>query len=360
MGIGKSLVALCLSLTLLPLTSAWAQKSYDILELPAVPSELATKSLIMAIHRYHDRYFAVGHRGHILYSDDGENWTQAQVPVRSTLLDIHFPTPELGWAVGHEGVILHSADGGKTWVKQYDGLRYGNEGLELYTRLVEEDPENEDYPFLVEEMEFAISQGADKPLFKVRFHDENYGHALGAYGMILRTEDGGKNWRHVLHNTENYSFYHVFDFAPLPGGSRFFMSGEAGLFMIGDIEEDNAVLVENVPWEGSFFTSAAAGDGAIVLGGLRGRMFRTADEGVNWEEVKKPPTSSMVESVVLDDGRMVFAGIAGELLVSTDQGRSFNFLPVRTGNRIYTVEQGPEGSLLVGGPAGIQKVALPQ
>ena len=360
MGIRRTLVTLCFSLLMAPWMTASAEKSYDVLELPAVPSELAARSLIFAIHKYHDRFYAVGHRGHILLSDDGENWIQAEVPVRSTLLDIHFPTPELGWAVGHEGVILHSTDGGKTWSKQYDGLRYGEEGLAYYSRLAQETPENEDFPFLVGEMEFAISQGADKPLFKVLFHNENFGHALGAYGMILRTEDGGKNWEHVLHNTENDSFYHVFDFAALPGGSRFFMSGEAGLFMIGDIDAASAVLIENVPWEGSFFTSAATAEGAVVLGGLRGRMFRTEDEGASWEEVQKPPTSSIVASTVLDDGRLVFAGIAGELLVSSDGGRSFNFLPISTGSRIYTVSEGPEGSLLAGGPAGIKKLQRPQ
>ena len=253
MGIRRTLVTLCFSLLMAPWMAVSAEKSYDVLELPAVPSELAARSLIFAVHKYHGRFYAVGHRGHILFSDDGENWTQAEVPVRSTLLDINFPTPELGWAVGHEGVILHSADGGKTWVKQYDGLRYGEEGLAYYSKLAQENPEDEDFPFLVGEMEFAISQGADKPLFKVLFHNESFGHALGAYGMILRTEDGGKNWQHVLHNTENDSFYHVFDFAPLPGGSRFFMSGEAGLFMIGDIDAATAELIENVPWEGSFF-----------------------------------------------------------------------------------------------------------
>jgi len=98
----------------------------------------------------------------------------------------------------------------------------------------------------------------------------------------------------------------------------------------------------------------------VVLGGLRGKMYRTADEGLTWAEVQKPPSSAMVDSAVLGDGRLVFSGIAGDLLVSSDDGNSFNYLPVSSGNRIYTVEQGPPGTLLVGGPAGIQKLKLPQ
>lgn len=360
MGIRRALIGIMFAGLLAPLAATTSAKSYDVLELPAVKSDLAAESLIYTIRQFHGRFYATGHRGHILFSEDGISWDQANVPVRSSILDVHFPTPELGWAVGHEGIILHSTDGGKNWVKQYDGLRYGAEGFAYYSRLAEEDPENEDYPFLVEEMQFAVEQGADKPLFRVFFHSPTFGHVFGAYGMMLKTEDGGENWVHVLETTENDSFFHVFDFALLEGKQRFFLSGEAGLFMIGDADAETAKLVETVPWEGSFFSSAASSSGAIVLGGLRGRMFRTEDEGQSWEEVQKPPSSSIVASTLLNDGRLLFAGIAGEILVSTDDGKSFNYLPVSSGDRVYAVVQGPEGSILVGGPAGIQKLALPK
>jgi photosystem II stability/assembly factor-like uncharacterized protein len=335
-------------------------EAYDVLELPAVPSALASRSLIFSIHKFGDRYFAAGHHGHILFSDDGgDTWTQAGVPVRSSLLDIHFPTPELGWAVGHEGVILHSSDGGKTWVKQYDGNRYGSEGLAYYQKLAAEDPDNEYYDVLVGEMEFAIEQGADKPFFRVFFLNAEQGYAMGAYGMSMVTFDGGEHWEHNLHRFENDSFYHVFDFAPLPEPGTFFLSGEAGLFMVGNVQERTGKRIHSVPWEGSFFTSAAASDGAIIMGGLRGRMFRTEDIGDTWTVVEKPPTSSIVGSTRLEDGRLIFVGIAGEILVSEDDGDSFSLVPISSGDRIYTVAEGPTGTLLVGGPRGIKKLTLP-
>ncbi len=361
MKLREVLLAVLLAVTVAPWSVSYAAK-YDVLELPAVPSELASKSMIFAIRQYGDRYFAVGHQGHILYSDDGgDSWTQAEVPVRSTLLDIYFPSPELGWAVGHEGVILHSGDGGKTWVKQYDGIRYGLEGKAYYEEMAAADPNDTLFPYLVGEMDFAISQGADKPLFKIRMHTTTSGHALGAYGMILRTEDGGENWYHVLHHMENDSFYHYFDYAQLPGKRMFFLSGEAGLLMVGDgtVETPGAKMIYSVPWEGSFFTSVDATDDAIVLGGLRGRMFRTTDVGHTWAVVEKPTTSSLVDSTRLANGNLVFVGIAGEILISTDEGYTFAMLPLRSGGRIYTVAEGPEGTLLVGGPHGIQKLNLP-
>ncbi len=345
-----------------------AALKYDVLELPAVPSALASKSLIFSISKHGDRYFATGHHGHILYSDDGgDSWNQAQVPVRSAILDIDFPTPELGWAVGHEGVILHSTDGGKTWVKQYDGNRYGKEGLAYYQQLAQANPDNELYRTLIEEMEFAVSQGADKPFFRVAFQSPTHGYALGAYGMVMETKDGGNTWVPVLEKIQNDAFYHIFDFAPLAEEGKVMASGEAGLLLEIDLNQEVGKKLENVPWEGSFFTIVDAADGSLVIGGLRGNMFRTQDNGATWTPVKKGLSSAIVDSIRLADGSLIAAGIGGEVLVSKDNGASFAPLPVTTGGQIYTtsgriyaVVEGPPGTILVGGPSGIHKVKLPQ
>jgi photosystem II stability/assembly factor-like uncharacterized protein len=360
MALRKALFGILLLVaTLAPAAFSYA-KTYDVLQLPAVPSEMASKAPLYVIKKFGDRYFTAGSHGHILYSDDGgTTWTQAEVPVRSTLLGIYFPSPEQGWAVGHEGVILHSSDGGKSWELQYDGLRYGEEGLAFYTRLVEENPEDENLPYFIGEMEFAISQGADKPFFGVVFYDDLHGHVAGAYGMLMLTEDGGKHWEHRLHHVDNEMFNHIFDFAPLPESKRFFLSGEAGLLLIGDVNNERAERVHSVPWEGSFFTTVDTADGAIVMGGLRGRMFRTADEGATWTVVEKPPTSSIVASVRLADGRLLASGIAGEIMVSTDNGYSFT-MSSAAGKvaRVFDMAEGEDGNLLIAGPAGITSVAL--
>jgi photosystem II stability/assembly factor-like uncharacterized protein len=365
MTLRKTVLSFVLAAVVAPWSIASAAKTYDVLELPAVQTGRADQAMIYAIRRFDGRFFATGIFGHILYSDDGgESWTQAEVPVRSSITDIHCPSDEQCWAVGHEAVILHSSDGGKTWVKQYDGHRYGAEGLTYYTELAEQDPNNIWYPYLMGEMQFAIDQGADKPFFRVYFLDEERGYAVGAYGMVMVTLDAGETWIHRLETTDNDEFRHIFDFSPLPGTKRYFLAGEAGLFLVADVsgpyEERGARRVHSVPWEGSFFTSLDTVDDAIVVGGLRGQMFRTSDAGDTWTVVEKPPTSSIVDSTRLEDGRLVFVGIAGEILASSDNGHSFSPLPVTSGDRIYAVEAGPAGTLLLGGPAGIKKISLPQ
>ncbi len=352
--------AAILALFLVPWSAIRAAEEFDVLTQAAVPSGIATKSLVYAVRKFGERYFATGIQGHILYSDDGgDSWTQAQVPVRSSLLSIDFPTPEQGWAVGHEGVILHSSDGGKTWVKQYDGIRYATEGLAFYGKMANEHPENEMFATLAGEMQFAIDQGADKPFFKVKCLNEKRCYAVGAYGMSVVTFDGGETWENNMYRNENENFNHLFDYAPLPTPGKYFIAGEAGLFLIADINERKATRIRSVPWEGSFFCSASTADGAIVMGGLRGRMFRTADEGATWVAVEKPTTSSIVAAIRLSDERLVAVGAAGEVLVSTDNGFTYALVPVGQVGPLSSVAEGPGNTLLLAGLKGIRKVAMP-
>ncbi len=361
MAIRKALLGMMLGALLIPCTLSYAE-TYDVLKLPAAPTALAAKAPLFVIKKFGNRYYAAGDRGHIIYSDDnGASWTQAKVPVRSTLLDIFFINDKQGWAVGHEGVILHSSDGGANWELQYDGLRYGEEGVAYYTKMAAENPDNELFDVMIGEMEFAVEQGADKPFFGVVFYDEKHGHVAGAYGMMMVTFDGGKTWEHRLHNVENENFNHIFDFSPLPESGRFFLSGEAGLLLIGDANEQIAKRVHSVPWEGSFFATVAASDGAIIMGGLRGRMFRTADEGQTWTVVEKPPTSAIVAETRLEDGTIVAAGVGGEILVSKDNGFKFAMSPVAgTAGPIFDLTQGEGSTLLLAGPKGIKSVSLAQ
>lgn len=359
MAIRKALLGAILSAFLLPCTLAFAD-GYDVLKLPAAKTEMADQAPVFAVRKFGDRYFAAGDRGHIIFSDDnGDTWTQANVPVRSTLLDVYFVNDKLGWAVGHEGVILHSSDGGLNWELQYDGLRYGEEGLAFYTALAEEYPDNDLYPYMIGEMEFAIEQGADKPFFGVVFYNELHGHAAGAYGMILVTRDGGKSWQHVLHHMENDDFYHIFDFTGLPVAGKSFLVGEAGLLMVGDIHEERGVRVQSVPWEGSFFTAVTAADGAVVMGGLRGRMFRTDDQGFTWTVVEKPPTSALVALTLFEDGTLVAGGVAGEIMISKDNGFSFSMSPAAgTAGPIFDIAEGEGHKLIIAGPTGIKSATL--
>jgi photosystem II stability/assembly factor-like uncharacterized protein len=82
----------------------------------AVKAPLASRSLMLDAAAADGALVAVGGRGHILISeDDGETWTQAEVPTRAALTGVFFHDRNLGWVVGHDAVVLRTTDGGGTW-----------------------------------------------------------------------------------------------------------------------------------------------------------------------------------------------------------------------------------------------------
>jgi len=63
--------------------------------------------------------WAVGSRGTILSTEDGgATWSNRSIGEDVILNDVRFPTTKQGWVVGEFGRIYHTRDGGRRWRKQ--------------------------------------------------------------------------------------------------------------------------------------------------------------------------------------------------------------------------------------------------
>ncbi len=330
--------------------------SYDVLEVPAVPSAKAAQSLVYSVREYYGTLYATGQRGHILLSaDDGVSWQQAEVPVRSDLLDITFASPERGWAVGHDGVILHSSDGGKSWSLQFDGFRLSTEGLEWYKEKAAQYPDEAFFQTLVGEMEFGLEQGADKPFFRVVFLDDKHGYALGAYGIMLRTLDAGATWRPIMEQLMYDQFVHLYDVTAF--GDGLMIVGEMGE-MLGWSAETSRYERLDSPYNGSLFTVLSDVQGQQVVAGLRGKTFYGSAQDGAWQEAAKPQSGSIVDSIVLSDGRVLIASSDGKLMVSGDLSAGFAALEYQYPALLSSVAESSAGTLLIAGAAGLRRVDL--
>jgi photosystem II stability/assembly factor-like uncharacterized protein len=329
---------------------------YDVLDTPAAQSSRAAQSRLFGLARAGDRLVAVGERGRILYSDDqGDSWTQAQVPVSSTLLSVCFPTPELGWATGHDGVVLSSRDGGESWSKVLDGYEAVELGLDYYHKLVEENPGSEEYTLLLSEMEFAVEQGADRPFFFTYFEDARRGFLVGAYGLMLATFDGGESWQPILELSENWGFRHLFDYERV--GDTYYLTGEMGLVMY---QEERKTRVKTVIpfYDGSFYTMISTENGELIVAGMRANAFRSVDGGLTWQFLELPTESSVVGSTRLADGRVVLVTQAGQVLLGDDSGLNFRLVPVEKPFTFAGVIEGRPGELVLVGRGGLKTVVL--
>jgi len=273
----RYLITLLFAMTLPLFAQTAGQASVDPAEMPAEIKPLASKTLLLDITQTNSGYFAVGERGHVLSSMDGKSWTQINnIPTRSTLTSIAAIDQQL-WVGGHDGIIIASSDGGKTWVRQR---------IDIFVP-------GSDNP----------AQGA--PILDILFVDAKHGFAIGAYSLMLETMDGGTTWTPRKINTAVVAT----KAAPV--------ASEAGTFSDADL----ALGDEADP---HFNAITRLSDGTLVIVGERGTVYRSVDNGANWNKLAFPYKGSMFGVMSWNDNNILAYGLRGNIFESTDRGDSWN------------------------------------
>lgn len=312
----------------------------DVLNTPALQSDMAADYLLIDIEKVSggNRLVAAGARGHIVYSDDrGDTWDQAQVPVSVLLTALDFASGNKGWAVGHGGVILHTNDGGVTWQKQFDGNEANKSIIQQaksYIAKLEFDldgvgGEDEDIEYAIEDAQYALEDaeldseiGAAKPFLDVLFLNEQKGFAVGAYGFLFVTEDGGKTWQNQGNRLDNLDRFHLNAITQLEGGNLL-IGGEAGVLFVSEDEGESWESIDS-PYTGSFFGLLALSEqGSALAFGLRGNLFRTSDGGFSWEDLDSGTETTLMSGAFDGDRNISIAGNSGAVVSSDDGGKTF-------------------------------------
>jgi photosystem II stability/assembly factor-like uncharacterized protein len=327
----------------------------DVLETPAALSAHLDKSELMALRPAGDHLVAAGPRGRIFVSDQrGENWKQAVTPVSTDLVALCFPTAAQGWAVGHDGVILHSADGGLTWTKQLDGRQARVLMLAHYARL--EQAGAPGAAKILAEVKAFPADVAATPLLDVWFRNAQEGFVVGAFNMIFRTTDGGQHWEPWYERTANPRRLHLN--AIQAGGDAVYVAGEQGLLLKLD---PSAARFDGLvsPYAGSWFGVLSDGR-QVLLFGLRGNAWRSADGGKEWKKLVTGTRQLLVAGAVLPGRRYVLAADDGQLLVgSFDDDRLSPFVAAHRPRRIYAMVPHGGTRLALAGDAGLTLSPLP-
>lgn len=314
------------------------QARADLALSPAIVHSNPTAMQLLDIARAGERLVAVGERGLIVLSDDnGASWRQVSVPVSATLTALHFADDELGWVVGHSGVILHTRDGGESWRLQFDGNE-ANSQFQAYARaqqqlleaavakaeaagdsalLAEAEYALEDAIFAVEDAATALATGPADPFLDVVFLDEHRGFAVGAYGMLYRTRDGGEQWQLSIDRIDNAERFHYYAITSA-GDEHVLLSGEAGLLYRSVDGGEHWQRQEGV-YDGSLFGLVSAGDSAWTFG-LRGNLFHSDTGGEQWQAVNHDSANSLYGGLMLPDGELLLLGAGGTVLHATAGG----------------------------------------
>ena len=352
------LLLICLTISSTP---AQAENDYLMLAAEKAPVELLLNSIYLDITRTGNRFVTVGERGLILVSNDmGHSWQQAEVPVSTTLTAVFFPSSQKGWAVGHDGVILHTANGGYTWIKQLDGNQINLLAREPLKRAVDlqkaelrVSPQSinseisatfDNLEYLLTDWIRAVEEGPSRPWMGVWFADESVGIAIGTFGLIFKTTDGGRSWYPLIDRVENPEGYHYYGITHADGS--LYLTGEGGmLFRSEDIGETWIRLPS--PAQASWFGIISCHKGLIAFG-LQGSAFRSMDRGLSWRPLDTIRSCSLSGGTVLGNGGVLLIGMDGVPLYSSDHGTSFQILNQIFPGASALVDKGKGLALVVG------------
>jgi photosystem II stability/assembly factor-like uncharacterized protein len=191
-------------------------------------------------------------------NDGGKRWqdqsfhltTQANIRRAPLLQSVSFCDGNVGWAVG-SNLILHTTDGGQIWA---------NQG----------------------------SVNEDESFYGVTCFNPQIAVAVGQDGVILATEDGGKNWR-LQESKTKATLLRVRSF-----GDNFWAVGTNGTLLRSRVGSNK--------WESQQLTAAeGAGLADIVfvnsegwIVGTNGTLLHTNDGGQTWQRQKIPTEASLL------------------------------------------------------------------
>ena len=355
--LSKTIIAIATLLSFEPSFAAQGESAVlgMVTERPALKSNIALRSAMIGEAFAGKRIVAVGERGIVLLSDDsGKSWVQATVPTSVTLTAVQFSDTHNGWAVGHAGVILHSSDSGASWKKQLDGDQAAKMILEFSEKYAAANTGSPGAKNLTSAAKQFAADGADKPFLDVFFTSDRSGFVVGAFGLAIRTEDGGKTWEPFMQLLNNRDGSHLYSIRA--SGERIVIAGERGFLAISN-DGGKSFLSPELPYKGSLFSVSVLPSGTIVVAGLKGNMFY-ADPGVlEFSKTQGGQNISYNAIQVINDGRLIALDQAGHLWVSGDNGRSVSlFTDFSSIPSINSILQAGDGSIVGAGFRGMMRL----
>src|SRR5690554_2612285 len=335
------------AIALLTATFAFSLSQHSIAEsTAAMIMPKASKSLLLDIHASAHKLIAVGERGHVLLStDNGKTWQQSPVPTAQLLTSVYFINERLGWAAGHDGNIIHSADGGLTWVLQRDGLmaqaerneyqlKEARAEVQRLKRMAERGADINEQGIsiaeLIDEAEYEATSAQEKmretiiapPLLDIWFANDQQGWAVGAFGTLLTTRDGGNSLEDISDKiADSIDGYDLNSVVGAPGG-LLIIAGEGGYINVNH-DYGESWQQADIDSESTVFGIASNNDGRLLIAtGLRGVTWRSEDKGETWQELS-PNVDYSLSNVTLRGDTVVMVGAGGTIAISADKGDHF-------------------------------------
>jgi photosystem II stability/assembly factor-like uncharacterized protein len=222
---------------------------------------------------------AVGQRGTIAVRQDGV-WRAVSSPTEERLMSVGVNAEGLAVAVGAFGTVLRSVDGGQSWSQ-----------VEI------------EWPNLD-----ADQMGIQPHLYDVQFGDDGTVMVVGEYAVVLRSDDGGVNWR-VIHRGDAS----IFALKVAPGGNGYAV-GQDGL-ILRTTDGGQSWERRETESKANLFSVQALPNGHVVVAGMR-EWLTSEDGGSSWTSHREDVlgTAWFTDLALSSSGRLMAVGQAGQVI----------------------------------------------
>jgi photosystem II stability/assembly factor-like uncharacterized protein len=225
--------------------------------------------------------FVVGSAGTLLATDDGgATWRAQNSGTKEHLLAVHAVSANQIFAVGAFGTLLSSSDGGRSW------LKHDMKWEVLIERIVKEG-------------------GLVEPnLNAVHFASPESGWIAGEFGLILHTNDGGRNWNSQRYGSDLPQLYSV----KFVDDRHGIAAGQAGT-LLQTSNGGQLWSAINAPVKRDLYHVSFDGERGMIVGD--GVMLASRDAGSTWRQLESKPTDPWFSGANLNGNNALLVGGAG-------------------------------------------------
>ena len=271
----------------------------------------------------------VGELGRIFRSGDGgKTWERQRADTSRPFLTISCLGPGHAWIAGKEGIVYQTTDAGASWK--------------------------------------SVKTGSDRHVFALQFVDEKRGHGAGDFGAMVHTEDGGQTWTKERVPDSIQLPEEAIDMGVEPGDVNIYgvsygdrdhvwAVGEFGTIMASS-DGGMTWTQQHSPFESTLFGVHFTDPQHGWAVGIDSVIVITSDGGATWTVQPPPVRGRSFSDVTILGSRGWIVGESGTLLVSGDGGATWKLseVPIElAANWLRGVALLPDGRGLVVGADGL-------
>jgi photosystem II stability/assembly factor-like uncharacterized protein len=193
----------------------------------------------------------------------------------------------------------------------------------------------------------------------VSFADARHGWAVGHWGLVLHTQDGGETWSIQHQDLEQDQPLLAVYFADPRRGvavglwSRVLVTEDGGTTWEAVAMAARPATASGKPLDVNLYSLFPGRGGAVYATAEQGLVLRSLDMGRQWEVIPTGYSGSLWAGVVLNNGDLLAGGLRGTLLRSTDEGRSWQRVEHAGRSSITALIQSETGGVLGTGLDGM-------